>query len=147
MTYWQRWIRQPQTVWLRRAIFQIHLWSGIGIGLYVLLISLTGSVLVYRNELYRVATPDPVIVTASGPRFTDEQLRKAATRMYPGYRVLNISQPPNPQEAVSVALQGRDSHLKNSTRNRLFNPYTGADLGDAIPLGIWAVSKLLSLHD
>jgi uncharacterized iron-regulated membrane protein len=142
MTYWQRWIRQPQTVWLRKATFQIHLWSGIAIGLYVLLISVTGSVLVYRNELYRVATPDPVIVTASGPRFTDEQLRKAATRMYPGYRVLNISQPPNPREAVSVALSGI-----GGTRNRLLNPYTGADLGDAIPLGIWAVSRLLSLHD
>ena len=37
--------------------------GGIGLGLYVLLISVTGSILVYRNELYRAATPDPVIVT------------------------------------------------------------------------------------
>jgi uncharacterized iron-regulated membrane protein len=147
MTYWQRWIRQPQTVWLRKAIFQLHLWSGIGLGLYVLMISVTGSVLVYRNELYRAATPEPVLVTASGPRLTDEQLRKTAIRLYPGYRVLNIGQPTNPREAVSIALQGRDSHLKSIARNRLFNPYTGADLGDAIPLGIWAVSRLLSLHD
>ena len=55
---WQRWVRQPQKVWLRRAIFQIHLWSGIGVGLYVFFISVTGSVLVYRNELYVAATPD-----------------------------------------------------------------------------------------
>ena len=53
MTYWQRWIWQPQTAWLRKATFQLHLWSGIGIGLYVLMVSVTGSVLVYRNELYR----------------------------------------------------------------------------------------------
>ena len=33
MTYWQRWIRQPQTTWLRKAIFQLHLWSGIGLEL------------------------------------------------------------------------------------------------------------------
>jgi uncharacterized iron-regulated membrane protein len=142
MTYWQRWIRQPQTLWLRKVAFQLHLWSGIGIGLYVLLISVTGSILVYRNELYRVATPDPVVVTASGPRLTDEQLQRAATRMYPGYRVLNISQPPNPAEAVSISLKGPDGQ-----KNRLFNPYTGADIGDAVPVGIWAVSKLLSLHD
>ena len=32
-------------------------------------------------------------------------------------------------------------------KNRLFNPYTGADLGDSVPLGIWLVSKLLELHD
>ena len=29
----------PQTTWLRKATFQLHLWSGIGIGLYVLLVS------------------------------------------------------------------------------------------------------------
>jgi len=48
---WRRWARQPQRIWLRRALFQIHMWSGIGLGLYVLMISVTGSVLVYRNEL------------------------------------------------------------------------------------------------
>jgi uncharacterized iron-regulated membrane protein len=31
--------------------------------------------------------------------------------------------------------------------DRLFNPYTGADLGDTEPLGIRMVSKLLELHD
>jgi uncharacterized iron-regulated membrane protein len=57
-TAWQRWLRQPQKLWLRKAAFQVHLWSGIGLGLYVLFISVTGSVLVYRNELYVAAIPD-----------------------------------------------------------------------------------------
>jgi uncharacterized iron-regulated membrane protein len=57
-TAWQRWVHRPQRVWLRRAIFQVHLWSGIGLGLYVLFVSVTGSVLVYRNELYEAAMPD-----------------------------------------------------------------------------------------
>jgi hypothetical protein len=52
MTDWQRWIWHPQSEWLRKATFQIHMWSGIGVGLYVLMISVTGSILVYRNELY-----------------------------------------------------------------------------------------------
>ena len=55
---WQRWVRQPQKTWLRRALFQAHLWSGIVLGLYVLMISVTGSVLVYSNELYRAAQPN-----------------------------------------------------------------------------------------
>ena len=50
------WIRQPQSVWLRKALFQIHLWSGIGIGIYVVLISISGSVLVFRNELFNLFT-------------------------------------------------------------------------------------------
>ena len=91
MTYWERWIWQPQTTWLRRAMFQLHMWSGVAIGLYVLMVSVTGSVLVYRNELYRAATPDPIAVAKSGPLLTDDQLQAAATRSYPGYTVTGIS--------------------------------------------------------
>jgi uncharacterized iron-regulated membrane protein len=142
MTYWQRWIRQPQTVWLRKAIFQLHLWSGIGIGLYVLVVSLTGSIVVYSNEIYRAATRDPIIVTPSGALLTDDQLRAAATRDYPGYRVLVVGRARNPNQATTISLE------RGSTRkNRIFNPYTGADLGDSVPPGIKLVSWLLKLHD
>jgi uncharacterized iron-regulated membrane protein len=142
VTYWQRWIRQPQTVWLRKATFQLHLWSGIGIGLYVLVVSVTGSIVVYSNELYRAATRDPIIVIESGARLTDAQLKGAATSAYSGYIVLAISRARNPDEAVTILLK-RGADLKH----RLFNPYTGADLGDSVPLGIRLVSKLLKLHD
>jgi uncharacterized iron-regulated membrane protein len=142
MTYWQRWIRQPQSIWLRKAVFQLHLWSGIGLGLYVLLVSVTGSILVYRNELYRAATPDPVIVTQSGTRLTDEQLKAAAVRAWPGYSVVSVSRTRRPDQAVGIFLT-----RGTGRKNRLFNPYTGADLGDAVPLGIWLVSRLLELHD
>jgi len=142
LTYWQRWVRQPQTLWLRKAIFQLHLWSGIGLSLYVLLVSVTGSILVYRNELYRAATHDPIIVAESGPRLTDDQLKRAATRVYPGYTVLSFGLVQNPDQAVSITLKAG-----GKLKDRLFNPYTGADLGDAVPLGIRLVSKLLELHD
>lgn len=59
MTDWRAWIRQPQTLWLRRAIFQVHLWIGIALGIYVVVICLSGSVLVYRNELYGAFPPTP----------------------------------------------------------------------------------------
>lgn len=139
---WQRWVQQPQNIWLRKALFQVHLWSGIGIGLYVLMISVTGSVLVYRNELYMAATPNPIISTGSAPRLTDEQLKEAAIRAYPGYQVANLRRSRNLDEAVDVQLR-RGDQLKN----RLFDPRTGNDLGEAVPLAIWAVSTLLDLHD
>ncbi|MGA2880566.1 MAG: PepSY-associated TM helix domain-containing protein [Bryobacteraceae bacterium] len=142
MKYWRRWILQPQTTWLRKATFQLHLWSGIGIGVYVLLVSVTGSVLVYRNELYRAATRDPIIVAESGARLNDEQLKGAAKIAYPGNRVVLMSRARNPNQAVSISLK-EGTHVKN----RLFNPYTGADLGGSVPLGIRLVSKLLKLHD
>ena len=53
----QRWLREPQTLLLRRVLFQIHLWVGIATGLYIALIALTGSILVYRIELYSAFSP------------------------------------------------------------------------------------------
>lgn len=141
MTYWQQWISHPQATWLRKAVFQVHLWSGIGIGLYVLLISVTGSIAVYRNELYEAATRPPVVV-APGPSLSDDDLRAIATRAYPGYTVIGVNRTDNPDQAVNVHLASG-----NGRKDLLFNPHTGEDLGDSVPTGVWAVSKLLELHD
>jgi uncharacterized iron-regulated membrane protein len=142
LTTLQRWVRAPQNVWLRKALFQVHLWSGIGIGLYVLMISVTGSVLVYRNELYSAATHDPVISTGTGPRLTDAELTEAATQVYPGYRVVNLGRAANLDQAVDIWLQRGEA-----VKRRLFDPRNGSDLGDSVPLGITLVSGLLDLHD
>lgn len=141
-TLWQRWLRQPQRIWFRRALFQVHLWSGIAIGLYILFISVTGSVLVYSNELYRAATPAPIISTSSAPRLTDDELRSVAVRDHPGYVIANIQRAHNPEEAVNVRLR-----IGETTINRLFDPRTGIDLGDSVSSGIRVVSGLIDMHD
>ncbi len=142
LSCWQSWVRQPQRTWLRRAIFQVHLWCGIALGLYVFMISVTGSVLVYRNELLHLATPAPLISQGPGPILTDDQLRQAAIRVYPGYRIQSIFRPPNPDQAVEV-----DMDRGGNSKKRLFDSRSGGDLGDAVPAGMWAVSELLDLHD
>ena len=80
---WQRWLRQPQSAWLRRAVFPVHLWSGLGIGLYVIVISVSGSILVYRSELRQTFEPQPRLVEIVGERMTEEELTAAAERAYP----------------------------------------------------------------
>jgi uncharacterized iron-regulated membrane protein len=50
---WYQWMEHPESVWVRRAIFYIHLWVGAGVGFYIVLMSITGSLIVYRNELER----------------------------------------------------------------------------------------------
>lgn len=142
LTAWQRWVRQPQKIWLRRALFQMHLWSGIALGLYILVISVTGSVLVYRNELDRAATREPVISKGSGPRLSDEQLTDAARRLYPDYRVERIARGVNPDQAVDVWMREGDT-----ITGRQFDPRSGVDLGNSVPPGIWFVSVLSDLHD
>jgi len=144
MSSWQKWVRQPQSVWLRKALFQIHLWSGIGIGLYVLLISISGSILVYRNELFDYFTAKPVIVEATGTRKTEDELRARAAQAYPAYGVSQyFESKKNPKEAVEIWMERTVGEGKVQ---RLFNPYTGEDLGNSIPAGIRMVSWMTELH-
>jgi uncharacterized iron-regulated membrane protein len=120
----------------------VHLWSGIALGLYILMISLTGSVLVYSNELYRAATPEAIVSTDPGPLLTDAQLAEAARRLYPGHLVVRITRARNPDQAVDVSLRRGDE-----IKHRQFDARSGRDLGDSVPTAIWLVSKLIDLHD
>jgi uncharacterized iron-regulated membrane protein len=51
MGVWQRWLQHPERLWLHKLFFQIHYAAGIGIGLYVIVVGISGSIIVYRNEL------------------------------------------------------------------------------------------------
>ena len=160
MGIWGRWMRQPQRVWLRRASFQIHLWIGLAIGLYVVVLSVTGSVLVYRNELDRaLATPHAVFDETARAMSADE-LRQVAARAYPGWTVADVTEgrttrrpagqggrggrggnrPPDPTAAVTLQ-RGEER------KDRLFDPYTGTDLGDSTTQGQLFILWLVRVHD
>ena len=142
MTFWRQWVRRPQELFLRKALFQIHLWTGIGVGLYVFLICVSGSVLVYRNELSQKFAAKPVFVAASGRRMSAEELKEAARRAYPTYQVTQVWEGKSAEQAVEVFLESG-----NEREHRLFDPYTGKDLGNSIPAGFRFTYWLLDFHD
>lgn len=142
MSLWQRWVHRPQRVFLRRALFQVHLWTGIGLGLYMLVIGLTGSILVYRNELSRYYSPVPVVVEGSGEPLSADAITETARRAYPGYKVGSVTPGATANHAVEVTLSKDGDSLR-----RNFHPFTGADLGDPLPAGYRLTKWLLDLHD
>src|ERR1700693_5185106 len=87
MSFWQRWLRRPQSVWLRKALFQIHLWTGIGFGPYPGVMRVSGSAIVFRNEIFKALGDGPKQVAVQGVRLTADQLRDIAHRDYPGYSI------------------------------------------------------------
>ena len=168
-----RCLQQPQRVWLRRALFQVHLWTGLALGLYVVVLSITGSALVYRAELDRLfATPRATLDEQATP-MTADQLRAAAAKAYPGWTVTDVHEGRyrarsggpgrDPVERVGRVVggpggTGRPRRLPDptativfarggETRERLFNPYTGADLGDSTTRGQWFLLWVTRLHD
>ena len=139
---WKSWLRQPQSFRLRRALFQVHLWSGIAVGLYVIAICVSGSVLVYRSELRQTFEPQPRFVTVAGARLSQDALAAAAERAYPGSTVSRIIERDDPARAVTVTL-----NRGGSPQQILFDPYTGEDLGNRLPLPYRLTTWLLELHD
>src|SRR5271169_1610214 len=100
----ERWLLQPRTFWFRKAVFQLHLWMGITLGLYILVISLTGSVMVFRTEINQALKPKPLTVAVTGRRLSQAELRQAALRDYPGYKVYYVFEKrrPDPTEPTEI---------------------------------------------
>lgn len=122
-------------------MFQVHLWSGIALGLYVLVISVSGSAVVFRNEIYREADQGPKIVQVRGEKLSDVAMKAAAVKAYPQDTVSYLWPAKEADHATEIWLD------HNGERNqRLFDPYTGEDLGPSVPYPIQIVSWFMKLH-
>ena len=142
MNVWQRWVRKPQGIWLRRALFQIHLWTGLAVGLYMLMISVTGSALVFRAGLNALLKP-AAVVAVSGQMMSEAELRAAVEKQFANsrFKVMTIKMPGRPDRAAEISVaRGRVRQV------RLIDPYSGKDIGDASEEIPFMVS-MVDLHD
>ncbi len=51
MNAWRRWVESLENSRFREAVFQIHYWIGMVAAAYVFLMSVSGSAIVFRNQL------------------------------------------------------------------------------------------------
>src|SRR5262245_64350818 len=84
---------QPKKTFLRRALFQIHLWSGVAVGIYMVFISITGSAVVFRRDLNTslLGNIPAKEVAADAQRLSEADLRKTVLRQYPGYTITRVA--------------------------------------------------------
>ncbi|MGA0933983.1 MAG: PepSY-associated TM helix domain-containing protein [Pseudohongiellaceae bacterium] len=141
MNGWQRWVQAPGTTRFRRILFQVHLWLGIGLGVYILFISVSGSAVVLRPQINRWFLNNEVPSTDGNP-LTGAALEARIAEVFSVYTVTNIVLPRREGRAVYVAL-ARDG--QESTR--YFDQYTGTDLGPTFPWQVATVEWLTRLHD
>jgi len=143
MNFWRSCLLRPQSLWIRKAFFQIHLWIGIAIAIYVAAISISGSAIVYRRELGRERFHTRIIVNATGrSRMLADQLREYVRRAYPAYDVLDLIDSERADRPDAVVLQKGDRRIQ-----RFFDPYTGVDLGGSSSWLERALGWLADLHD
>ena len=119
MTFLTRCLRQPRKVLIRKIAFQIHLWIGLAIGLYVVVLSLTGSALVFRREMDRAFAPDRPVRDPARQVMSVEELTEAARRAYPDYTIADGRPDPAPHARHPDRLHDADGRDDRARVQRL----------------------------
>ncbi|MEO5953720.1 MAG: PepSY-associated TM helix domain-containing protein [Chloroflexia bacterium] len=124
---------------MRKWILRIHLVLGILLGIYVTLIGVTGSVLVYREEFAARARPD-LFVPVDAIRSSPDEAAASIAKAFPGWKMLSLEGPDALNGTWTSYLIG-----KGPAKVVFVDASTGAMRGHYEP-GEWWVGKMDSLH-
>jgi uncharacterized iron-regulated membrane protein len=109
MSFFQSFARRPQQVFLRRLNFVIHSWVGIGLALYLIVIGVTGSILVFRSEIERLSESTTWQRIRVGTRTADiKTVVNNVQQAYPRWRLVSLLAPSDPEATFVAVLEGRE---------------------------------------
>lgn len=95
-------VHTPRSLGIRKVLFQVHLWAGIGVGLYVLVASTTGAALVFRGEIqhaqYREFFPS---IPAEGSQADIADVVDSMAAAYPDHQVVGVGAPTDEQHTFA----------------------------------------------
>ena len=106
MSFFERYFHRPQQLFARRLNFQVHLWIGIILTLYFIVIGVTGSILVFRPELERLCGLKLwQEVRAGTPRADIASVVENLKIAYPRSRVVSVDAPTEHDATFVAVLQ------------------------------------------
>ena len=114
---------------LDNLVYAIHKWCGLIAGLFILMLSITGTLLLFNDEIDTATNAEMVKVSAEGPRLSPDELVTALVQKYPDALLSStILYPGAPDRAPMTQIRQDD---KNWWVYQ--NPATGAVLGQREP--------------
>ena len=125
-------ILRPQRVWWRAALFQIHLWVGLILGVYVCIIGASGSVIVFEDDLTRLTRPELFRPLPEHEPALYESLPKIMADVrdhYPNYEPFAIFFPIDSEPALQFEGLLRTPGRQDEFLNVYVDPATGRVLG------------------
>jgi uncharacterized iron-regulated membrane protein len=140
------WLVSPQKIWMRRALFQVHLWVGVALAAYAIVIGLSESALVFRDEMERAMWPAQFHLSPAERTTTIQSAVDAIQRDRPGWVVFALRDFNTRGQAVTALLRPKVGELSANYRQVSFNPYTGEVLLDRFRYGGW-LGWLAKLHE
>ena len=90
---------------LRQTLFTVHMWIGLILGLLLAALGLSGSLLVYDDQMANLINPPPRATTAGEP-LPLSMIQDIAGETVGGHGQMQIFLPQKPGEAISVRMGG-----------------------------------------
>lgn len=112
-----------------RRWYRWHAWLGLATGLFLLVLSLSGAVIVWRSELDVWLNPHLHRVTPGPARVPLEQVAAAAFATLPGYDLFSLRPNEGEGRAIIAFLRRRDGPFDTIKAEVFIHPHTGAVLG------------------
>jgi uncharacterized iron-regulated membrane protein len=127
---------------VRQSLFRLHLWLGTAVAAYIFVVSLSGCIVLFEQELYRFFSPDPELGSSGRQRLSVAELTQAALLQYPHDRVVGVWDRKVSADVIAeLWLEG-----EGGLQQRLFHPYSGEDLGNARPFSLQALGFIRDAH-
>jgi uncharacterized iron-regulated membrane protein len=107
-------VHNPRKLFLRRALFQIHLWVGLFLTVYVIVIAVTGSILVFEDEFTATTLPATLHLYDSAHTASIPAVMGAFRLACPSCSVIDITTPSPAVPAYRLRAKGTDQHEMNA---------------------------------
>jgi uncharacterized iron-regulated membrane protein len=128
-------VHHPRQTFMRKVIFQIHLWTGILLSIYVALIGLSGAITVFRADL-TMSVPHALQSQPLDPaRYkTLDEVATSLRAAHPKFKLLTILAPDEDRHAFGSMMRAQDGmHFVT------VDPYSARVLHDAASKKHWAM--------
>jgi len=111
---------------LRKAFGKVHLWFSLVVGLFIVILCVTGSFLVFRNDINRALNPELYMATP-GERISLEQVYSAVSAAHPKGQIQRINTPEEPSGQTVYLARVKEGKMLYHV---YVDPGTGKVLGE-----------------
>jgi uncharacterized iron-regulated membrane protein len=125
---------------MRKTLIKLHMYLGLVIGLLLAMIGLTGSVIVFGEEIDRSLNPQLLRVEERNERASAQSMLEAVRQAYPGEKLSRIRLPHEADDSAEICFEA-----KHNPRCVYVDPYSATILGERVPAQSFK-GRVVSLH-
>ena len=125
----------------RKLAFKLHLYLGLAVGIFLAVIALTGSLLVFSPEIDRFFNPQLLQVIPQSERIPLENVLQIVEKAYPQNQAVSILLPREAKEVYQVWIRSKSEEIVSV----YLNPYSGKITGTRIDKETFT-GFILTLH-